>query len=88
MAHFVFVGSVEVADFLSYRHLCANITPTLTTGFIKLWRIVIDVVAHDLSGMRSGVVPDAVKEANRAELTCMFGRQILGSIVSRAAPKI
>lgn len=50
----------------------------------ELWQCVIDVIAGDLSGMRSGVVPDDVKEANRAEHKRMLDAQILGLMVSRA----
>ena len=50
----------------------------------ELWRIVIGVTASDLSGMRSGVVPEEVKAANRAEYMRMLDMQMLGLMVSRA----
>lgn len=51
----------------------------------ELWDLVAQVVARDLGAMRSGVVPDAVRQANRAEHMRMLDGQILGLLVSRAA---
>lgn len=51
----------------------------------ELWDVVASVVATDLADMRSGVVPDEVKEANRAEHMRMLDGMILGLLVSRAA---
>lgn len=50
-----------------------------------LWEVVAETIARDLGAMRSGVVPDAVKDANRAEHMRMLDGQILGLLVSRAA---
>lgn len=50
-----------------------------------LWDVVADVIATDLAAMRSGVVPDEVKDANRTEHQRMLDAQILGLLVSRAA---
>ncbi len=50
----------------------------------ELWQRVTEVIESDLSGMRSGAVPDDVKEANRAEHRRMLDAQILGLMVSRA----
>lgn len=51
----------------------------------ELWDKVAEVIAADLGTMRSGVVPDEVKDANRAEHMRMLDAQILGLLVSRAA---
>lgn len=51
----------------------------------ELWGVVETVIATDLAAMRSGVVPDEVKDANRAEHMAMLDAQILGLLVSRAA---
>ncbi len=51
----------------------------------ELWRAVTEVVSHDLRDMCSGVVPDAVKAANRAEHMRMLDGLALGLTVSRAA---
>lgn len=51
----------------------------------ELWQLVTEVVASDLSYMRSGVVPEDVKEANRAEHKRMLDSMILGLMVSRAS---
>lgn len=51
----------------------------------ELWRAVTSTIANDLHGNCSGVVPQNVKDANRAEHMRMLDRQILGLFVSRAA---
>lgn len=51
----------------------------------ELWDTVTDVVHRDLSDMRSGVLPDDVKTANREEHKRMLDGQALGLQVSRAA---
>lgn len=51
----------------------------------ELWNRVAEVIAADLGNMRSGVIPDEVKDANRAEHMRMLDGQILGLLVSRAA---
>lgn len=51
----------------------------------ELWNVVRNIVAHDLRNMRSGVIPDDVKSANRAEHLRMLDGMILGLLVSRAA---
>lgn len=51
----------------------------------ELWDMVEAVIAADLAAMRSGVVPDEVKDANRTEHMAMLDAQILGLLVSRAA---
>lgn len=51
----------------------------------ELWQVVCDTITADLRTMRSGVVPDAVKDANRAEHMRMLDGQLLGLLVSRAA---
>lgn len=51
----------------------------------ELWDTVAEVIATDLGTMRSGVIPDEVKDANRAEHMRMLDAQILGLLVSRAA---
>lgn len=50
-----------------------------------LWRVVENVIADDLTAMRSGVVPDDVKTASREEHKRMLDMQLLGLMVSRAA---
>lgn len=50
-----------------------------------LWQIVENVIKGELHNMRSGVVPDEVKKANRAEHVDMLEGMILGLLVSRAA---
>ena len=50
-----------------------------------LWDVVIDTIATDLAAMRSGVIPDDVKTANRLAHQRMLDAQILGLLVSRAA---
>ena len=42
------------------------------------------MVEGDLSNMRSGVIPEEVKTANREEHKRMLGAQILGLLVFRA----
>lgn len=51
----------------------------------ELWQVVTDTIATNLGTMRSGVIPDEVKDANRAEHMRMLDVQILGLMVSRAA---
>lgn len=51
----------------------------------ELWDVVETVIATDLAAMRSGVVPDEVKDANRTEHMAMLDAQLLGLLVSRAA---
>lgn len=51
----------------------------------KLWDVVTDVIATDLGTMRSCVVPDDVKDANRTEHMRMPDAQILGLLPSGAA---
>jgi hypothetical protein len=51
----------------------------------ELWQIVEEVVKGELHNIRSGVVPDDVKKANRAEHMDMLDGMILGLIISRAA---
>lgn len=51
----------------------------------ELWDGVAEIIDADLGAMRSGVVPDEVKDANRAEHMRMLDAQILGLLVSRAA---
>lgn len=51
----------------------------------ELWDVVQEVIATGLAAMRSGVLPDEVKDANRAEHMRMLDAQILGLLVSRAA---
>ena len=50
-----------------------------------LWNVVADVIGTDLAAMRSGVVPEDVKDANRTDHQRMLDAQILGLLVSRAA---
>jgi hypothetical protein len=50
-----------------------------------LWDVVTDVIATNLAAMRSGVIPDDVKTANRLAHQRMLDGQILGLLVSRAA---
>jgi len=50
-----------------------------------IWQVVEDVMAKDLRSMRSGVVPEDVKTANRDAHKRMLDMQILGLLVSRAA---
>ena len=77
----------------AYKDFCERIRYCIPTGdsnrarwpVHELWRVVTDVLEHDLSGMRSGVVPEGAKEANRAEHKRMLDMQILGLLVSRAA---
>lgn len=51
----------------------------------ELWQAVTQVVSLDLGGMRSGVVPNDVKVANRDAHKRMLDAQTLGLMVSRAA---
>ncbi|MBI1220494.1 MAG: hypothetical protein GC186_18340 [Rhodobacteraceae bacterium] len=51
----------------------------------ELWRAVTEVVSRDMRDMRSGVVPEDVKTANRAEHMRMLDGMALGLLVSRAA---
>lgn len=44
-----------------------------------------EVITAALWNMHSGVIPDEVKDANRAEHMRMLDAQILGLLVSRAA---
>lgn len=52
---------------------------------LELWDMVADTIAKELGQMRSGVVLDDVKDANRAEHMRMLDGQLLGLLVSRAA---
>lgn len=75
------------ADFLTRMRYC---TPTSDRNRARwptheLWNMVAGVIASDLGALRSGVAPDAVKDANRAEHLRMLDTQILGLLVSRAA---
>lgn len=49
-----------------------------------IWRKLRDVVSENLSGYRSGVVPSAVKEVNRAEHMRMTDQNITGNLIARA----
>jgi len=51
----------------------------------ELWRAVTEVVGEGVNEMRSGVVLDEVKTANREEHKRMLDTQILGLLISRAA---
>ncbi len=51
----------------------------------ELWEAVREVIACDLSDMRSGVAPNDVKTANREAHKRMLDMQLLGLMVSRAA---
>lgn len=75
------------SDFLDRIRYCAPTTDSNRARWPQheLWNAVAHVIARDLGDMRSGVVPDDVKEANRAEQMRMLDRQILGLLVSRAA---
>lgn len=77
----------------AYSAFCERIRYCIPTGdsnrarwpLHELWGVVTEVLARDLGGMRSGVVPEDVKQANRAEHMRMLDMQILGLLVSRAA---
>lgn len=51
----------------------------------ELWQAVKEVVSDNLRDMRSGVIPDDVKTANREAHKRMLDGQALGLLVSRAA---
>ena len=51
----------------------------------ELWDVIKSVVIDDLRTMRSGVVPENIKSANRAEHMRMLDGQTLGLLVARAA---
>lgn len=75
------------SDFVQRIRYCA---PTADSNRARwpqhpLWDVVAEVIATDLAAMRSGVVPDEVKDANRTEHQRMLDAQILGLLVSRAA---
>jgi len=54
-------------------------------SFHELWRVVVEVISKDLRELRSGVVPEEVKTANREEHQHTLDALILGLLVSRAA---
>lgn len=51
----------------------------------ELWRAAADVVSRDLRDMRSGVIPEDVKTANREAHKRMLDGQATGLLLSRAA---
>ena len=51
----------------------------------ELWETVTQVVSSDLNDMRSGIVPEEVKTANREAHKRMLDAQTLGLIISSAA---
>ena len=77
----------------AYRAFCESLRYCIQTGDSnrarwpthELWQEVTRAIATDLSEMCSGVLPSAVKYANRAEHMRMLDRQILGLFVARAA---
>ncbi|WP_416908039.1 MAG: hypothetical protein ACMVO5_00025 [Polymorphobacter sp.] len=77
----------------AFTEFCERVryaSPTLDTNRSRwpahrLWRIVEAIVSQSLHQHRLGVLPEAVKDANRAEHMLMLDRQILGLFVSRAA---
>ena len=75
------------SDFTQRIRYCAPTTDSNRARWPQheLWDVVREVIATDLGGMRSGVVPDEVKDANRSEHMRMLDRQLLGLFVSRAA---
>jgi hypothetical protein len=77
----------------AFAEFCERMRYTVPTGDSNrsrwpthdLWGQVTEVVGQELEQHRLGVLPNAVKEANRAEHMRMLDRQILGLLVSRAA---
>lgn len=51
----------------------------------ELWRTVCGTIAEHLENRCSGVIPDAVRSANREEHKRMLDGQLLGLFISRAA---
>jgi hypothetical protein len=77
----------------AYAEFCQRLRYTRPTGdsnrarwpIHPLWQQVVGVVLRDLKDHRIGVLPDLVREANRAEHQRLLDRQILGLLVARAA---
>lgn len=75
------------ADFCERMRYCISTTDSNRARWPthELWGTVVQTITQDLINNRSGVLPQDIKDANRAEHKRMLDAQILGLLVSRAA---